>query len=1529
MLMSELNYTSQTGSNDFSFSGDGSSSTPLNGYVYSYGGSQVVVYTAGASGTLSFNFSLYDMMSAGASGYIQLNASYLGGGVLITPGSSYSGSVSISSGDTLTMYFNPGSDTSHMSNLTVTSLYITTTTTTTTTTPEPTTTTTTTTTTAAPITQYYSVASGGITVSGESIFKCKFSYVASGSLTISSSAIVLLRRLFVSSGSITIGSSAISKIKIIYIFTGNIVSSGTSNSNIIKYRYRPSGTTTLSGSFNAVLIFRYVPIHNLIWRETQLPTSGQWRSIAYGNNTFATPSYGSSIVALSPDGVSWTQQSLPESRDWYAITSIEKDLIVWEESINGGLSNLPESPQALFSNLSAGFSTISGFMPIADVEYVSFVVPVNCELVAIDLISYVSQRKFAFFGIDSGSTWTAGTNTVLMLGDYYFSNDDLNKNLLDLSGAGILSSGNYVIKLEQTGSYTSYKIRFEVVPIVGYDKTTFVAIAKNTDKVATSVDGVTWLEQTLPISADWECITYGYETFIAVAYNSNVAVKSTDSVTWTQITLPYSYEYKSIAYGSSRFVLIAQNVNVALVSDYSGSNWIPVPLPVAGTSWQSVTYGGGLFLAVSSNGFVGATSIDGITWTQVTLPVTTINLWKSVVYGKGKYVVSSTYSEEVLSSNNTVNWTKGYLPPSAIPLSLSFPSSAYGNDTFVVVHNGSNIASVSQDGDLVLSSLSIYAIENNVTATGGLSLGGLSKSSFIITCFGGCNIGGSAIITMNIIISIVSSGGCKISGLSVNNSYFLTTGGVSLIGDSEVYKKSDIAMIGGASLGGEAKFSTIKTVFGSNGLSLSGVSETYQIYSPITTGGISLSGNHRINIYYYPYGEQIFLSGNFNSRYTNNFDLKITYQVYKEFTADLVIDYNVGDMPYSWYRVEGCCRLTNSTVDCDVVPLQTNDPKCSGALDKQKYIQNVLARSVKELCSILSASSWEWTVCSIGKFTRPPDSIFLNQDGNKDQCNTIDEQLGFCEIPECLKLCVNTRGIERFAYSFTGSQKFKKQHVSSGRIIFYGSFLALEIIPPQIVQGSGTINVSETVGFEYRAFNETVEGLISVVGDSDVSCSYFEFSSDGQITIDGNLNVRSNFYNYEVVLGTIVIGGESHARLKFFVLLDLENNFVLINGSAEYPFFYYPSGLGFSGKGIELFNIAGTSRLSRLNQISDGTIIVNGNSKFISPNYHYESVGSMTIAGTSLNKRNSYLYLPDDSGMTISSQADTVLLDVGNFHYTSDGTIDFYSSIDSYIAIYRYTSEDTDIFVSGDSDTGGSWKGVVEELFGYGMTSSQLFNPNPIENTTGISNSDNAIVAFTDCANCGSVASFLYLRSNLFESTYLKNMLTLNNFKIPEEFALYYSARLKSWVGTVHYKGVDNKNTNSPVDISINFEFSCVNSLGDEELGSNYLKFNVMIRVKDINTKKENKTKVLVLFPAEKTCYYVNSNDFDMNFSVSTKGKYVVVPFDVLVDYLIVSDDLGLFVNSYWNTNLFEVSISDSNKVPPLSRYPFSIVENP
>ena len=122
--MSNLNYTFQFGNNDFSFTGDGSLSTPLTGSINSFSGSQTVIYSAGISGILFYNFSLTDVNSAGAQGYIQINGNYLGGGVLSTPGSSFSGSIEISSSNFLYMFFDPGSETGHLAHLDINSLYI-------------------------------------------------------------------------------------------------------------------------------------------------------------------------------------------------------------------------------------------------------------------------------------------------------------------------------------------------------------------------------------------------------------------------------------------------------------------------------------------------------------------------------------------------------------------------------------------------------------------------------------------------------------------------------------------------------------------------------------------------------------------------------------------------------------------------------------------------------------------------------------------------------------------------------------------------------------------------------------------------------------------------------------------------------------------------------------------------------------------------------------------------------------------------------------------------------------------------------------------------------------------------------------------------------------------------------------------------------------------------------------------------------------------------------------------------------------
>jgi hypothetical protein len=54
------------------------------------------------------------------------------------------------------------------------------------------------------------------------------------------------------------------------------------------------------------------------------------------------------------------------------------------------------------------------------------------------------------------------------------------------------------------------------------------------------------------VSAGWTSVTFGNNTFVATALiGSQIAATSTDGITWTQRTLPGSVQWYSVAYGSS------------------------------------------------------------------------------------------------------------------------------------------------------------------------------------------------------------------------------------------------------------------------------------------------------------------------------------------------------------------------------------------------------------------------------------------------------------------------------------------------------------------------------------------------------------------------------------------------------------------------------------------------------------------------------------------------------------------------------------------------------------------------------------------------------------------------------------------------------------------------------------------------------------------------------------------------------------------------------------------------------------------
>ena len=94
--------------------------------------------------------------------------------------------------------------------------------------------------------------------------------------------------------------------------------------------------------------------------------------------------------------------------------------------------------------------------------------------------------------------------------------------------------------------YDSVKVSNDLIDV---SANTFVAVATSSTTAASSTDGITWTERTMPSSDYWSSVAFGNSTFVAVADSSSSATSSTDGITWTLRTLPSSASWKAATYG--------------------------------------------------------------------------------------------------------------------------------------------------------------------------------------------------------------------------------------------------------------------------------------------------------------------------------------------------------------------------------------------------------------------------------------------------------------------------------------------------------------------------------------------------------------------------------------------------------------------------------------------------------------------------------------------------------------------------------------------------------------------------------------------------------------------------------------------------------------------------------------------------------------------------------------------------------------------------------------------------------------------
>lgn len=235
---------------------------------------------------------------------------------------------------------------------------------------------------------------------------------------------------------------------------------------------------------------------------------------------------------------------------------------------------------------------------------------------------------------------------------------------------------------------------------------TLVAIQNNSETFAFmyNASGTTWTRGLMPFNTDTATsITFagdglntgkfvvaatGRSTLFSLSLSDLTPSGMAAGAIWnkdpiTVLTASEDFSAEKIVYSRGSFLVCfpVGTTNNFYYKDYRKViGWSKGKLPSA-QFWGDITSGkvGGvdMFVAVARNSNVYVTSIDGVTWTERTLPLST-QLRASVAIGNGIIMIYG--AGKFLSSTNGTTWTVGYGTGGT-----GYYDAAFGANTFVGV----------------------------------------------------------------------------------------------------------------------------------------------------------------------------------------------------------------------------------------------------------------------------------------------------------------------------------------------------------------------------------------------------------------------------------------------------------------------------------------------------------------------------------------------------------------------------------------------------------------------------------------------------------------------------------------------------------------------------------------------------------------------------------------------------------------------------------------------------------------------------
>jgi hypothetical protein len=476
-------------------------------------------------------------------------------------------------------------------------------------------------------------------------------------------------------------------------------------------------------------------LDGITWTLRTGTTTNSWTSVAYGGGLFVAvaPISGTNAVMTSPDGITWTSRTSPAGGNLWQDVTYGNGIFV---AVSCGVTICDGSAagRAMYSSDGITWALSSGTVS----SVLNSVAYGKGLFVSIGGASYCYGLQTSNIATSpDGVTWTTRTSP----GDRCWSSVSYGNGVFvafsDL-GEVMTSSDGITWKLSSTGSSSTGYDSF-------YGNGKFVLL-KSGGSVMTSSDGFSSLPSVyqgvgnVEITNDSGTTVYGS---VASPQGDTVAVPvsglsvSTSATQYKVRVTPNNHSTLS-NYTPASYNIRATVSDISVASgitegnDATGIyNTIDNTAPeVAFTKtlfatssgattttfnqpWQSVTYGGGQFVAVSATTTTSnvATSPDGINWTMRT--GTTTNAWKSVTYGNGLFVAVAcgvsattcnyTAGDRIMTSSDGITWTGRRVATStsgtAVNSTNQWNSVAYGNGIFVAVSATTTTSNVMRSTD--------------------------------------------------------------------------------------------------------------------------------------------------------------------------------------------------------------------------------------------------------------------------------------------------------------------------------------------------------------------------------------------------------------------------------------------------------------------------------------------------------------------------------------------------------------------------------------------------------------------------------------------------------------------------------------------------------------------------------------------------------------------------------------------------------------------------------------------------------------